>query len=157
MDSSFAEEVNQVLKDDYQVERGVKVSEIKKAIDLGLVQMDEWHHTSMYGNKTGYYSADNLAEFFSRPEYRKEMAEAEKKREYAKKEWDLMSNLYDAQEKGDDVAAQKYKKELEDLRNEMEARRREKLGLENLDEESERYRIRSEASPKNTRKEYKLS
>lgn len=32
----------------------------KKIVDSGIVDTDEWHHTSKYGNKTKFYSAQNF-------------------------------------------------------------------------------------------------
>ena len=61
MDKSFADEVNEII-----IENGgspVSLKAIKDA--LPLIRADEWHHTSMYGNKTDYYSARNIANYFS--------------------------------------------------------------------------------------------
>ncbi|MBQ9705550.1 MAG: hypothetical protein IJV55_05105, partial [Paludibacteraceae bacterium] len=61
MDKSFAEEVNGILR-----ERGaeeVSLSKIKKA--LGDIRADEWHHTSKFGNRTDYYSAETVADHFT--------------------------------------------------------------------------------------------
>ena len=60
MDKAFAEKVNSIIE-----ERGgkrVSLAQIKKATDE--VKADEWHHTSMYGNRTNYYSAETLADYF---------------------------------------------------------------------------------------------
>lgn len=62
MNKEFAEEVNEILQ---ELQPGKKVT--LKAIKDNLTDMiaDEWHHTSMYGNKTNYYSAETVAEYFA--------------------------------------------------------------------------------------------
>lgn len=60
MDASFRDQVNELI-----VESGgtpVTLTAIKKAADS--VVADEWHHTSMYGNKTNYYSPATIAIYF---------------------------------------------------------------------------------------------
>ena len=60
MNKDFANEVNAII-----IENGgtpVTLKTIKDA--LPHIVADEWHHTSMYGNKTDYYSAATIAKFF---------------------------------------------------------------------------------------------
>lgn len=60
MDRAFANEVNKII-----VERGGKPVTLKAIKDAtSKVRADEWHHTSMYGNKTDYYSAETMATYF---------------------------------------------------------------------------------------------
>lgn len=61
MNKDFANEVNTII-----IENGgtpVTLKTIKDA--LSHIVADEWHHTSMYGNKTDYYSAATIAKFFN--------------------------------------------------------------------------------------------
>lgn len=61
MNKDFANEVNAII-----IENGgtpVTLKAIKNA--LPSIIADEWHHTSMYGNKTDYYSAATIAKFFN--------------------------------------------------------------------------------------------
>ena len=62
IDKEFAEEVSEA------VGRKVSVKEIKDAIKSGLISADEWHHTSMYGNKTNYYSVETVSSYFAEEE-----------------------------------------------------------------------------------------
>jgi hypothetical protein len=62
MDSNFADEVNAILSR-YNADN-VTLASIKNAIKNGTIKPEEWHHTSMYGNKTNYYSPDGVAEHF---------------------------------------------------------------------------------------------
>lgn len=61
MNKSFVDEVNEIIYENGK-NRTVTLAEIKR--HLTEIQPDEWHHTSMYGNRTNYYSAQNVAEFF---------------------------------------------------------------------------------------------
>jgi hypothetical protein len=70
IDKNFLEEVNALLPKENQV----TLKQIKD--NLKFINADEWHHTSMYGNKTDYYSAENIAEYF-RPESEEEIKERE--------------------------------------------------------------------------------
>lgn len=61
MNKAFADSVNAII-----INNGgtpVTLKNIKDA--LPHIIADEWHHTSMYGNKTDYYSPENIAEYFS--------------------------------------------------------------------------------------------
>ena len=62
MDKSFAEEVNIVLSELQPDAKKVTLKEIKDSLDD--IRADEWHHTSKYGNRTNYYSADTVAKYF---------------------------------------------------------------------------------------------
>lgn len=60
MDRDFLNEVNDLI-----VANGgnpVTLAQIKR--NLQNIARDEWHHTSMYGNKTDYYSAKSIASYF---------------------------------------------------------------------------------------------
>lgn len=59
MDADFKDRVNAILADN-GVANPVSLAEIKR-IAKGM-KGDEWHHTSMYGNRTEYYSAEAIAE-----------------------------------------------------------------------------------------------
>ena len=57
-DRDFVDSVNAVL---YEV--GAKGITIAEAMRLAKkAEADEWHHTSMYGNKTNYYSTETIVE-----------------------------------------------------------------------------------------------
>lgn len=60
MDRAFANEVNRIIVDNGGTPISLKA--IKDA--LPSITADEWHHTSMYGNKTDYYSAEKIADYF---------------------------------------------------------------------------------------------
>ncbi|MBR1626596.1 MAG: hypothetical protein IJ681_05570, partial [Bacteroidales bacterium] len=62
MDKEFTEKVNALIQEQNPNIRKVTLSEIKKNLDE--IVADEWHHTSMYGNKTNYYSAERVADYF---------------------------------------------------------------------------------------------
>lgn len=60
MDKDFLNEVNDLI-----VANGgnpVTLTLIKR--NLQNIPRDEWHHTSVYGNKTDYYSAKSIASYF---------------------------------------------------------------------------------------------
>ena len=78
MDASFRDSVNTLI-----VQRGgspVTLKAIKDATNK--VVADEWHHTSMYGNKTDYYSAETIAAYFAGPS-RQKIRENELKKQLA--------------------------------------------------------------------------
>lgn len=59
-DAEFKKEVNSILiANGY---KAVTLSKIKTATKF--VSADEWHHTSKFGNRTDYYSAETIANFF---------------------------------------------------------------------------------------------
>lgn len=60
MDREFAEEVSEIVSRESGKEAKVSLAEVKRiAKDM---RGDEWHHTSKYGNRTQYYSAESIAE-----------------------------------------------------------------------------------------------
>ncbi len=63
MDRFFAEEVNELIKKESPDAPTVTLKQIKDS--LSEIRADEWHHTSMYGNRTNYYSAETIAAFFT--------------------------------------------------------------------------------------------
>lgn len=59
-DKDFRDEVNSILiANGY---KAVTISKMKTATKF--VSADEWHHTSKFGNRTDYYSAETIANFF---------------------------------------------------------------------------------------------
>lgn len=60
MDRLFVEEVRRMVNELTGEDVKLSVSGVKE-IAKGC-RYDEWHHTSMYGNKTKYYSAETIAE-----------------------------------------------------------------------------------------------
>ena len=62
MDAEFASEVNDIIASENPDQPKVTLKEIKQS--LKNIKPDEWHHTSMYGNRTNYYSARNVADYF---------------------------------------------------------------------------------------------
>ena len=63
MDSSFIEEVNKLIQEDNPNAPKVTLQQVKAS--LNKITADEWHHTSMYGNQTNYYSAESIARYFT--------------------------------------------------------------------------------------------
>lgn len=63
MDSSFADRVNELIQANFPNAPKVTLKQIKDALDN--IHADEWHHTSVYGNRTNYYSAETIAEYFT--------------------------------------------------------------------------------------------
>lgn len=59
-DADFRDEVNSILVANGY--KAVTVSKMKTATKF--VSADEWHHTSKFGNRTDYYSAETIANFF---------------------------------------------------------------------------------------------
>ena len=61
MDTLFVARVNRILQlNGYKGK--VTLKQIKN--DLANINPDEWHHTSMYGNKTNYYSPETIASYY---------------------------------------------------------------------------------------------
>lgn len=89
MNREFLEEVNELLPP----ERRVTLKKIKENLDN--MRYDEWHHTSKYGNKTYYYSAETVAEYF---EENSDERKEEKRNKEKHKEW-LLQCLKVAQER----------------------------------------------------------
>lgn len=78
MNREFLEEVNELLPP----ERRVTLKKIKENLDN--MRYDEWHHTSKYGNKTYYYSAETVAKYF---EENSDERKEEKRNKEKHKEW----------------------------------------------------------------------
>ena len=76
MNKEFADEVNELIKATNPDAEKVTLKQIKDA--LGDIKADEWHHTSMYGNRTNYYSAETIAKYFT-PESEEEKTARESK------------------------------------------------------------------------------
>lgn len=62
MDKYFLDEVNSLISEELKSPFKTTLKEIKD--NLQYLEPDEWHHTSMYGNKTNYYSAATVARYF---------------------------------------------------------------------------------------------
>lgn len=62
IDKEFTKAVNDYLIERNPTQKAIKVSDIKKNIDA--INPTEWHHTSKYGNRTNYYSVEDVANFF---------------------------------------------------------------------------------------------
>jgi len=60
LDSDFLEEVNELIEE--QGGEPITLRLLKQ--DLEFINADEWHHTSKYGNKTNYYSAETIADYY---------------------------------------------------------------------------------------------
>ena len=79
MDKPFADRVNEILSENGEDTR-VTVSQIKRDVDT--IEADEWHHTSMYGNRTNYYSPESVARHYSQDKlsgYTRRKEEAERR------------------------------------------------------------------------------
>ena len=48
-----------ILKKEY----GISQKKFDELLNRGVIYKSEWHHTSMYGNKTEFYSIDNIVLF----------------------------------------------------------------------------------------------
>lgn len=59
-DKDFRDEVNSILKANGY--KAVTIFKMKTATKF--INADEWHHTSKFGNRTDYYSAETIANFF---------------------------------------------------------------------------------------------
>lgn len=59
-DKDFKDEVNSILVANGY--KAVTISKMKTATKF--VSADEWHHTSKFGNRTDYFSAETIANFF---------------------------------------------------------------------------------------------
>ena len=93
MDGDFCDEVNGILAE--HGAKKVSLAEIKRSLDEMVA--DEWHHTSMYGNKTKYYSAERVADYFMGAGGRKPAERVELERRTAKAEKERRS-LYEKRE-----------------------------------------------------------
>ena len=65
MDRGFAVDVNRLIEERTGNPSQLTLKAIKDSLDD--IMADEWHHTSMYGNRTNYYSAETIARHFARP------------------------------------------------------------------------------------------
>lgn len=64
MNSEFAKEVNTIIEERTGNPSKLTLKAIKAA--LPDIKADEWHHTSKFGNKTNYYSAERVASHFAK-------------------------------------------------------------------------------------------
>ena len=73
-----AREEGRFPKTDFKKEYGVSAKAFDALVDAGIISDGEWHHTSMYGNKTTFYSweEDGFADFYA--EHKKEIDAAAK-------------------------------------------------------------------------------
>lgn len=83
MNKAFADEVNARILAANPAAPKVTLKQIKSA--LNEINADEWHHTSKFGNRTNYYSAETIAEFFT-PETDEQKA-ARESREACEREY----------------------------------------------------------------------
>ena len=97
MDSDFADEVNALIQESNHNAPKVTLKQIRDS--LKNIHADEWHHTSMYGNRTNYYSAETIADYFT-PETDEERNAREqretKKHEYYSLLGKIADEVYDA-------------------------------------------------------------
>lgn len=77
MDREFLDEVNAILEEEGA--KKVTLSEIKR--ELNNIDADEWHHTSMYGNRTNYYSPETIADYFGGDYQEEKVRKIQKKKE----------------------------------------------------------------------------
>lgn len=91
MDKDFLNEVNDILL--CNGEQKVTLTQIKKNLDH--IRADEWHHTSMYGNKTNYYSAETIADYFSTNKQNRAAEQALKKEELLNELANLMQKNFE--------------------------------------------------------------
>lgn len=73
-----AREEGRFPKTDFKKEYGVSATAFDALVDAGIISDGEWHHTSMYGNRTTFYSwaEDGFADFYA--EHKKEIDAAAK-------------------------------------------------------------------------------
>lgn len=62
INKDFIDIVNSLIKKNKGTIK-VTVSQVKNNLDR--INADEWHHTSKFGNKTYYYSAETIADYFN--------------------------------------------------------------------------------------------
>ena len=53
-----AREEGRFPKSDFKKEYGISDSTLNALVELGIINNSEWHHTSMYGNRTTFYGWD---------------------------------------------------------------------------------------------------
>ena len=98
MDKEFADEVNRLVSEATGEESNLSLKKIRDIAKSG--RYEEWHHTSMYGNRTKYYSADTIAESIvdgieeenGREEREREMQKVKEREERLK---ELMTDEHD--------------------------------------------------------------
>ncbi len=64
MNGDFAKEVNSIIEERTGQPSKLTLKAIKGV--LSDIRADEWHHTSKYGNRTNYYSAETVASYFAK-------------------------------------------------------------------------------------------
>lgn len=84
MDKEFADEVNALIQAQFPDAKIVTLKEIKES--LKHIRADEWHHTSMYGNRTNYYSAERIADYFMPESEEVRAAKERRERQEAQRE-----------------------------------------------------------------------
>lgn len=90
MDSSFLKEINDVLS---SYGKKTTLAQIKSDIKNGDIIADEWHHTSKYGNKTNYYSFENIVyHYLNEDEIARYEDEQQKKSHY---DYEILKNRKD--------------------------------------------------------------
>ena len=110
-----AREDGKFPKTDFKKEYKVKEDSLKALVDAKVIDDSEWHHTSMYGNRTTFYQWDE-------PEYADIYAENKKEIDamIANKEKDLKSKIANLQEQLDAMPKERpyrYEMESDEFRN----------------------------------------
>lgn len=110
-----AREDGKFPKTDFKKEYKVKEDSLKALVDAKVIDDSEWHHTSMYGNRTTFYQWDE-------PEYADIYAENKKEIDamVADKEKDLKSKIANLQEQLDAMPKERpyrYEMESDEFRN----------------------------------------
>ncbi|MBQ8422985.1 MAG: hypothetical protein IJY36_01825 [Coprobacter sp.] len=83
MNADFAKEVNRIVEERTGEPSKITLKKIKEV--LGKIKADEWHHTSKFGNKTNYYSAETVASYFAKDPEEEEYERIERERERERK------------------------------------------------------------------------
>ena len=114
-----AREEGRFPKTDFKKEYGVTDKELKALVDAGIVSDREWHHTSMYGNKTTFYSFENKGaiDFFN------ENIERVKKAVKNGVINELVPEFQQAAEAFEDAEIERYKREADEQRRREAARK----------------------------------
>ena len=107
-----AREEGRFPKTDFKKEYGVTDKELKALVDAGIISDKEWHHTSMYGNKTTFYGFENkgASDFFN--ENRERVKEAIKNGTLD----ELVPEFQQAAEVFEDAEFENFRKEQEEKR-----------------------------------------
>ena len=61
----LAENEGKYPKTTFKKVYGLSEKKFKELEDRGIISVSEWHHTSMYGNRTNYYSIDDEFLFYA--------------------------------------------------------------------------------------------